>query len=268
MAADPSPRPNTFVQAWQDWKQQREDQLAGHTGPLTITALEWLSHVPTSYTRLPGLWWADGEDFWLDPREDQLRHNGIPVREPTAFTLEDGGASARFTTQTGDEVEVFRRGGFMTVARNPDSPRLRAFTGAPIYAPRPEWLLAGVFEPHDPTSRTVSSTRGPQQDLRVVGRVRFTRAGAEFTLPVNVGHNGISEFLSALFTDTTNGLTTYPAGRFLAITPGPDGSTVLDFTRATNLPCAFNPLISCPVPPPESALPFAVEAGERTPEIH
>ena len=48
-------------------------------------------------------------------------------------------------------------------------------------------------------------------------------------------------------------------------TPGPDGQSCLDFNRATNLPCAYTDLATCPLPPPENRLPVAIEAGEKIP---
>ncbi len=69
-----------------------------------------------------------------------------------------------------------------------------------------------------------------------------------------------------LFTDETSGVTTYPAARTLAV-PAPDarGRVVLDFTRASNLPCAVTDFATCPVAPPENRLSVAVEAGEKLP---
>ena len=38
---------------------------------------------------------------------------------------------------------------------------------------------------------------------------------------------------------------------------------VLDFNHAENPPCAFTPFATCPLPPKENRLPFAVNAGEK-----
>ena len=38
--------------------------------------------------------------------------------------------------------------------------------------------------------------------------------------------------------------------------------TTVDFNRAYNPPCAFNPHTTCPLPPRENRLPVRVEAGE------
>ena len=49
------------------------------------------------------------------------------------------------------------------------------------------------------------------------------------------------------------------------MTVAEDGSAVLDFNRAVNLPCAYTDLATCPLPPAGNHLPFPVEAGEKTP---
>ena len=41
----------------------------------------------------------------------------------------------------------------------------------------------------------------------------------------------------------------------------------LDFNRAHNMPCAYTDFATCPVPPAQNTLPFAVEAGEQTPRM-
>ncbi len=49
--------------------------------------------------------------------------------------------------------------------------------------------------------------------------------------------------------------------------PDADGRVEVDLNRAVNLPCAYTDLATCPTPPAENRLPFAVEAGERTPTV-
>jgi uncharacterized protein (DUF1684 family) len=69
-----------------------------------------------------------------------------------------------------------------------------------------------------------------------------------------------------IFRDETSGVSTYAACRTLRIgAPGPDGTVVIDFNRATNLPCAYTEFATCPLPPPENRLPIAIEAGEQIP---
>ena len=71
--------------------------------------------------------------------------------------------------------------------------------------------------------------------------------------------------LSVFFTDETNGVQTYGAGRYVPVAADEAGTWVLDFNRAYNPFCAYNPEYICPLPPEHNRLPFAVRAGERNP---
>lgn len=70
---------------------------------------------------------------------------------------------------------------------------------------------------------------------------------------------------SVLFRDTTSGKETYGGGRYLELEPADltDNRAVLDFNKAYNPYCAYNPSYACPLPPAENTLPVAVNAGER-----
>jgi uncharacterized protein len=48
-----------------------------------------------------------------------------------------------------------------------------------------------------------------------------------------------------------------------AAQPGPDGTTVLDFNKSINPPCAFSDFATCPLPPKQNKLALAVTAGEK-----
>jgi uncharacterized protein (DUF1684 family) len=94
--------------------------------------------------------------------------------------------------------------------------------------------------------------------------VEFTLNGRDFSLTAFPGPETGSLFI--LFTDATSGVTTYPANRSLQLpSPTADGTVVLDFNRAANLPCAYTDLATCPLPPAENRLPVAVDAGDKIP---
>lgn len=72
------------------------------------------------------------------------------------------------------------------------------------------------------------------------------------------------------FRDATNGHETYAAGRYLLDTAknadlgvDGDGRLILDFNFAFHPSCAFDPIWSCPLAPPENRLDLALAAGER-----
>lgn len=70
------------------------------------------------------------------------------------------------------------------------------------------------------------------------------------------------------FSDSTNKARTYPAGRYLDVTLHSDSTMIVDFNRAYNPTCDYNPSYSCPLPPEENHIPFAVRAGEQRSGLH
>ncbi|GAA3846289.1 DUF1684 domain-containing protein [Saccharothrix violaceirubra] len=253
-----------FVAAWQEWKRVRERSLAEPYGWLALVSLDWLENEPRSYPGLPGQWWQDADAAYFDPKGGQAEHDGRPVTERLRFELVNSGAGTRVVVD-GIEVEVARRGGYLIRVHDPKAPVLRDFKGVPAYEPSPEWVFKGTYEAFDePRPTTVGAVvEGLSHVYTAPGVVRFTHEGREHTLTAFNGSNG---GFSILFTDGTSGVTTYAANRALAVAdPAPDGTVVLDFTRATNLPCAFTDYATCPLPPEGNRLPFAVEAGEKTP---
>ena len=66
------------------------------------------------------------------------------------------------------------------------------------------------------------------------------------------------------FLDATSGMETYEGGRYIDLTENTSGLYDLDFNRAYNPYCAYNPEYSCPAPPNENTLPAPIRAGEKT----
>lgn len=69
--------------------------------------------------------------------------------------------------------------------------------------------------------------------------------------------------LQVYFRDATNGRGTYPAGRFVEVTPVGHGTVRIDFNEARNPFCAYSSVYPCQVPWAGNAIPIAIEAGER-----
>jgi hypothetical protein len=254
-----------FTEQWQDWKRNREQDLAEPYGWLALVSLDWLTDQPTQYPGLPGLWWQDSEAAFVDPQGADITHEGEPVTGVHRFELINSGPGTRVVA--GDlEVEVARRSGYLIRVHDPKAPVLQEFHGVPAYEPDPAWVLRGTFEPFDePQATTVGAVvPGLNHVYQAPGIVRFDHAGKSHTLTAFNGK--AAGGLNILFTDATSGVTTYPANRSIGVAEiADDGSVVLDFNRAVNLPCAFTDYATCPLPPAGNNLPFAVEAGERLP---
>ncbi len=110
---------------------------------------------------------------------------------------------------------------------------------------------------------------GEALDFRRIGwvEVPFATGPRRLALYWMAGYAG-GVFLP--FRDATNGDATYPAGRYLLDTAKSadlgvdgDGRLIVDFNFAFHPSCAFDPVWSCPLAPPENRLDLPIEAGER-----
>jgi uncharacterized protein (DUF1684 family) len=141
--------------------------------------------------------------------------------------------------------------------------------------------------PDEPASAPAPSLGGPGGfggfgslvlPVSTGGEQSFTRIGF-LDVPFAAGSRrlglywmaGYAGGLFLPFRDGTNGTETYGAGRYLldAAKSADLGagaarhSLVLDFNFAFQPSCAFDPIWSCPLAPPENRLDIRVEAGER-----
>ena len=65
------------------------------------------------------------------------------------------------------------------------------------------------------------------------------------------------------FMDLTSGSETYPAGRYLDLDRTRTGIYLIDFNRAYNPYCYYNPTYDCPYPPRANRLQVPIRAGEK-----
>ena len=256
-----------FAAEWDTWHAAHESRRADPHGFLAITSLNWLTDEPQRFPDAPGVWQTgpDGVVVTLaDGEELEVGGARVRGRHSFGFIPERGGINV----VAGDAViEIARRGGNDIIRpRHPDNPLLVAYAGTPAYAPDPRWVITGRYTPFaEPRPTAVGSVvDGLEHVYDAPGQVEFVVDGRQLSLTAFPGHRPGSLFV--LFTDGTSGVTTYAANRSLEVpAPAADGTVVLDFNHAVNLPCAYTDLATCPLPPAENRLPIAVEAGEKTP---
>jgi uncharacterized protein (DUF1684 family) len=257
---------DAFAADWRDWHRQHEARRAGPHGVLAVTGQHWLDATPQHFPDAPGDWSTgpDGVTVVLGRSED-LVVDGAPVWGRHAFGVipERGEVTAVW----GDAViEVTRRGGRdLLRPRHPGNPLRTDYGGTPAYPPSRLWSFPATYAPFDRARPTIvgAAVDGLEHVYDAAGWVYFQIDGRPFRLLAFPGrHPGR---LTILFTDATSGITTYAANRTLEIDPEPSGAVQLDFNRATNLPCAYTDLATCPLPPAENRLPVAIEAGEKIP---
>ena len=256
-----------FAADWAAWHKKHEDRLNAPDGFLAITSINWLTETPARFPDAPGEWSASdaGVTVHLAPGEE-LTLDGTRITGRHSFDQipERGGL---FPSDAAGVYEVAKRGGNDILRpRHPGTPLRAGFHGTPAYAPDPRWVIAGRYRPFDePADVTVGSVvEGLQHVYAAPGVVEFEIDGQPLALTAFNGYTPGS--LHILFTDATSGVTTYPANRSLHVpAPGADGTVILDFNRATNLPCAYTDFATCPLPPAGNHLAIAVTAGEQIP---
>ena len=265
-----------------EWRNGRLERLKGPTGYLNLAGLFWLSAKATT------LGSAADNDIVLPasaaPRVGKLEmtadgvmlvaESGVDVRNGDtpvdAILLDDDTTENPVTITHGSLVWTIikRDGRFALRLRDYEHPAIEAFP--PIeYFPistelRVRATLREFAEPRVLNVETVIEGLGWKPESP--GKVVFEVGGEPFELEAYAS----GDELFFVFGDQTSGRETYPAGRFLyADWPEDGGTTILDFNRAYNPPCAFNDFATCPVASPQNRLATRIEAGEKfDPTVH
>lgn len=254
------------------WRAEREARLTADDGWLTVAGLFFLTEGDNTFGSSPL------NDIILRTGPDRagvfaLRRGEITVRAGAGETLTIDGReteSARLWPYEGASRPTITLGPLTLFAhysgdrlairmRDRDSEIRRGFRGLRWFPVAEEHRVRGRYIPH-PEPRTVElpNILGDVEMFRTSGSVAFSAGGAEHRMTAF----DAGDRLWFIFRDLTSGSETYPAARFLYADAPQDGWTTLDFNRAYNPPCAFNPYTTCPLPPLENRLPVRIEAGE------
>ncbi|PSQ71497.1 MAG: hypothetical protein BRD26_03585 [Bacteroidetes bacterium QH_1_64_81] len=117
------------------------------------------------------------------------------------------------------------------------------------------------------TVMIAESTGGLRPQVRV-GRVTVPLPTGEEELVVFRGESDNPRGrLWIPFADSTNEHATYKGGRYVDLESTGTDSVVVDFNRAYNPTCAYNPDFACPLPPSENRIGAPVPAGEKKPSF-
>ena len=254
------------------WRAQREKDLKSETGWLTVAGLVFLKPgantvgadpdsdvpLPASAPKHAGKLVRDANVVWFEPYPGAgLTLNGTPLDARVQLKSQDrlaAGTVSFHLHESGDRLGVR--------IRDVNSELRHSFKGLRWFPVRDEWIVEARFVPYDaPKPITVANVLGDFERLTVPGEVVFTVNGAEQRLQAaQAGRR-----LWFIFSDGRSGRDTYRIRFLYADAPGPDGRVTLDFNRAYNPPCAYNPYTTCPVPPPQNRLRIGIDAGERIP---
>jgi len=116
----------------------------------------------------------------------------------------------------------------------------------------------------DRVSIEMPTSTGQRRTMQHVGTLEFSVRGQSLSLGafVEAGSRDLNR-LFVPFTDLTSGTETYPAGRYLDLDLTRTGIYLIDFNRAYNPYCYYNPTYDCPYPPRSNRLQTPIRAGEK-----
>lgn len=265
-----------YAQELAKWRADREIELKSDTGWLTVSGLFFLNEGKNTFGSdplndivLPAGAPAHAGTFQLAGTTITLRANAplaVNGQEVTAATLRpsaDGrpadqvtiGALTLFPHVSGDRLAIRMRDRNSEIRRN--------FTGLKWFPPNEAYRVTGTYEPYaSPKTVKVPNILGDLETYQAPGLVAFTLNGREHKLEAFEVTSGGRKRFFFVFRDLTSGRETYPSARFLYADLPVNGGTTLDFNRAYNPPCAFNPYTTCPLPTEQNRLRVRIEAGE------
>lgn len=263
------------------FRRDLEAKLTSDTGWLTIAGLHFLTKAETTVGSdaandivLPGSTPPRVGRFMLahDGRVSLALEPGVHAmlldgRSFTGGPIKSDGEGSPDRIVLGDvQMWVHQSGARPAIrVRDRNNPLRKAFTGMKWYAVDPAYRVEATFVPYDtPKQFQVPNLLGDVDTMTSPGHAQFTLEGKAADMIAVTDEDE----LWFIFRDLTSGDTTYPAARFLYTAPAKDGKVVLDFNKAENPPCAFNPYATCPLPPPQNRLQVRVEAGEKMYERH
>lgn len=263
-----------------EWRTKREAELTGPDGWLTVAGLHFLK--PGANT----IGTDAANDIVLPAGTAPAEAGAIEFTPPSAVVLVpkpgveakgDGKAiAARFAFQPANAaakrpasrasigaltLQVHHSGERVAIRlRQPDSEIRRHFTGLRWFDIDAAWSVHARLIPYpSPRKLATQNILGDSTTTVSPGEVEFLVDGR----PVRLIAYQAGKELSFVFSDGTSGTDTYRLRFLSAPAPKADGTLDIDFNRAYNPPCAFNPYTTCPIPPPQNRLKVPVRAGER-----
>lgn len=277
LAAAEAAVPADYERGIEAWRRERAEKLVTPDGWLTLIGLHFLrdgantvgsakdneivlargpAHFGTATVAEGKVTFAlaDGVDGKIDGQAVRRAE----LREP------EGKTPPSLVTSGTVTLFAIERGGKKALrVRDSAAERRTQFVGVDYFPIDPAWRIEARWEPFE-ASRLMPITNilGQTAPLPVPGRAVFEKDGRTYALLAI--DEGPDEPLFFVISDATSGKETYAACRFLYAERPADGKPlVLDFNRTENPPCAFTPFATCPLPPKENRLPFAVTVGEK-----
>jgi uncharacterized protein (DUF1684 family) len=272
--------PATWASELAEWRRSREADLKKEDGYLAVAGLYFLhtgsntvGSDPQADVALPadaapavaGRIVVSGGAVEYHPAAGmKAQVNGRLISRPMPLRLADSEAArpADLLTLGRLTLHLHLSGERLAVrVRDPQSESRRSFTKLEWFDPDPAWRITGQFLPFDAARPVpIENILGDVADSTAPGEIDATIGGARVRLLALSAARGR---LWIVFTDLTADKLTYRIRFLYTDPPDASGTVVLDFNRAYNAPCAYNPYTTCPLPPRQNKLAVAVPVGER-----
>ncbi|MDL5511608.1 DUF1684 domain-containing protein [Arenibacter sp. M-2] len=143
------------------------------------------------------------------------------------------------------------------------------FTTLDFYEPDTTYRIKAKFTRTPEALPFMMPTTTERQTEEVVfGIITFSLHGRTHKLEVYqnqelMHQEKYRDYLFLPFADLTNGEETYGGGRYLDLTIPMGDTILLDFNKAYNPYCAYNPKYSCPLVPKQNRLDIPIAAGVK-----
>jgi uncharacterized protein (DUF1684 family) len=141
----------------------------------------------------------------------------------------------------------------------------KPFKGLNYYEPNLDYkVLAKVEKIETKAYMNIATSDGKSERYLKFAYAVFDLKGQRLKILIlkKAGLGSTSVIFTA-FSDDTSNEETYGGGRYLDLELKNARQIELDFNKAYNPYCEYDPKFSCPLPPIENILPIAIEAGEK-----
>lgn len=253
------------------YRSRREQAVTAPQGNLALVNTQWITGEPDSEQPVwgvPGLWSP------LPAGQSGLKVTAVATDNVFVDeVLVDGSAivrgkndpnpsAVRFSDTVTGFVIANEQGEYALRVWDAQSEDIQNFGSIDAFPFNPEWIITATFSPIE-GGKTVGFEHlkddGATRDMVIPGEITFSKDGVDY----NLAAFKAGRALQLVFSDTTNGDSTYSVGRFLFVVPNEDGTVTLDFNLAVLPPCAFSYNFNCPLPPAQNRFAVAIEAGEK-----
>jgi uncharacterized protein (DUF1684 family) len=264
----------SYRQSVEQWRKNYEAYLTADDGWLTVCGLLWLHEGRNTFGSargndvvLPAPVPAHAGYFDLQAGKTVVHVNpgvlimmgGKPVE--TADLASD---SKTDRLKIGDlTFYVHQNAGRYGIRLKDKNCALRKqFTGLHWFPVNQRYQVTARFIPYSvPRKVRVEIIDGNHDTTVLAGYLEFQLSGKKYRLEAEKDEE--TGGLSIVFRDLTSKTQTYQAARFLDTAAPINGMVELDFNKAYNPPCAYNPYSTCPLPTAGNRLPIEIPAGEK-----